>query len=197
MRLLFFTDTHGNERYFQEIMQKSKDADILVCLGDFTIFENDIDKILRKLDSIGKPVIILHGNHETSSSVIAASNGLANIHFIHKTYAVFGDIVFFGFGGGGFVLSDQRFDIAAAVFMKEFEKMNGKKLIVVTHAPPYGTSLDDLGYHVGLKNITEFIRKYQPLMAVSGHIHETFGKEERIGKTLVFNPGPKGRIIDV
>ncbi len=206
MRILFFTDIHGSNKHLREVIEKSHDADIIVCPGDLTIFENGLDEILRKLNSIGKPVIVVHGNHESSSNLAAVSMRYKNINFIHKSYHVIGDVIFFGYGGGGFSVTDSAFDKAADNFMKEYDKICKRenkdlRLILVTHAPPYGTAIDDMGYdgswHVGCKNFTEFIRIHQPLLAVSGHIHETFELEDKIGKTLLFNPGPKGRIINV
>ena len=93
-------------------------------------------------------------------------------------------------------------DSVADNFMKEFNKICKKedknfRLILLTHAPPYGTAIDDMdgGWHVGCKNYKEFILAHQPILAVSGHIHETFELEEQLGNTLMFNPGPRGRII--
>jgi Icc-related predicted phosphoesterase len=78
--------------------------------------------------------------------------------------------------------------------MKLFEKT-----ILVTHAPPHKTKLDEMreGYHVGNKSIREFIEKAKPSVAVSGHIHETFEKVDKIGETVIVNPGPGGAIIDI
>lgn len=207
MRILFFTDTHGSDKHLKEIIDKSHNADIIVCPGDLTIFENGLDEILRKLNSLGKPVIVIHGNHESQQSMEAVSMRYKNIHFIHKSYYLIENIIFFGYGGGGFSNNDPAFDKAAENFMKEYDKIckrenKNLKLILVTHAPPYNTNIDDMGdgrmeWHVGCKNFTEFIKKRQPLIAVSGHIHETFELEDKIGKTLLFNPGPKGRIINV
>ncbi|MEM4268139.1 MAG: metallophosphoesterase [Candidatus Woesearchaeota archaeon] len=73
------------------------------------------------------------------------------------------------------------------------EKM--EKTIFVTHAPPYGTNCDILhdGRHVGSKAIKEFIEKYQPLLVLSGHIHESpaisRSFQDQIGKTVCINPG--------
>lgn len=207
MRILFFTDTHGNERYMNEIVEKSHNADIIVCPGDFTIFENDLNYILKRLNSLCKPVIVIHGNHESASKLEAISLQYKNIHFIHGIYYIVDDIIFFGYGGGGFSIVDNKFDIIAYNFIKELNKLEKKnnisyRLILITHAPPYDTIIDNMGglktpMHVGCKNFTEFIRKQQPLLAVSGHIHETFELEDKIGKTIIFNPGPRGRIIEL
>jgi len=44
------------------------------------------------------------------------------------------------------------------------------------------------GKHVGDEIIREFIERYQPRIAVCGHMHETQGVD-KIGKTLVINVG--------
>jgi len=51
--------------------------------------------------------------------------------------------------------------------------------------------------HVGCKSIREFIEENNILLSVCGHIHETFGGANHIGRTLVVNPGPLGRIIEI
>ncbi len=80
-----------------------------------------------------------------------------------------------------------------------------KKCIFSFHAPPFRTKLDvaptldknfrmqsGLGgspfQNVGSTAVREIIEKYQPLVAVHGHIHESAGKD-KIGKTFCFNPG--------
>jgi Icc-related predicted phosphoesterase len=183
-------------------MEHSHDADVLVCAGDFTIFENDMESILRKLNSIGKPIILIHGNHETSAMILSAITGMPNIHFIHKSHHIIDDVIFFGYGGGGFGHVDPKFDIVSQQFMnelREIERKNNREyqLVLVTHAPPYGTTLDDLGYHVGSKSIRAFIEKEQPLIAISGHIHESAGQQDMIKKSLLINPGPQGKIIEL
>jgi len=82
---------------------------------------------------------------------------------------------------------------------------NPATAILVSHAPPYGTKIDlapaldkDLKYvtrggqvvfeHVGSKAIRKIIEKYQPLLGLHGHIHESKGYD-KIGRTLVINPG--------
>jgi Icc-related predicted phosphoesterase len=208
MKVLFFVDTHGNSTKLRRLVEKSKNVDLLVCAGDFTIFEGETDAVLHELNSIGKPVLIIHGNHETASSVEHACETLKNLHFIHKNYYIAGDnsnLVFFGYGGGGFSTRDEGFKRSSELFIQEFEKIskqNGKelkdyKIVLVTHAPPFATKLDDLGSHVGNQSITDFIIKHQPVLAVSGHIHETAGAIDKINATKLINPGPDGMIEDL
>jgi uncharacterized protein len=71
------------------------------------------------------------------------------------------------------------------------------------HAPPYGSKLDnapalnaDLSYvsggqairPVGSTSVMESIRRFQPMLSLHGHIHESKGAS-RIGSTLALNPG--------
>ncbi|GFK93347.1 3',5'-cyclic adenosine monophosphate phosphodiesterase CpdA [Fundidesulfovibrio magnetotacticus] len=63
-------------------------------------------------------------------------------------------------------------------------------LLLVCHNPPQGTAADRLsgGAHVGSPAVRAFIEEVQPQVCLTGHIHEARG-EDRIGRTLVVNPG--------
>ncbi|MGV8172231.1 MAG: metallophosphoesterase family protein [Candidatus Woesearchaeota archaeon] len=200
MKVLFFVDTHGSRGCLRRLREKSTDVDLLVCAGDFTIFEGGMTSILKDFNDIGKPMLLIHGNHETSSSVLVECAQLKNLHFIHKKYFVYDDLVFYGFGGGGFSITDEQFTHESELFMREFKRLSDTKkyrLILVTHAPPYGTRLDYLGEHVGNKNIVDFIHKYHPMLAVSGHLHENAGIVDKINITRMINPGADGVILDL
>jgi uncharacterized protein len=69
------------------------------------------------------------------------------------------------------------------------------------HAPPYGFGLDlapeldenltqaaDRKIHVGSRAVAKMIEKYQPLLGLHGHIHESRGVQ-KIHKTTIINPG--------
>jgi len=69
------------------------------------------------------------------------------------------------------------------------------------HAPPYGFALDlapkldenlvqaaDNKIHVGSQAVAKMIQKYQPLLGLHGHIHESRGAQ-KIKRTLIINPG--------
>jgi Icc-related predicted phosphoesterase len=69
------------------------------------------------------------------------------------------------------------------------------------HAPPYGYALDlapeltadlvqaaDRKVHVGSRAVAKMIEKYQPLLSLHGHIHESRGVQ-KLGRTTMINPG--------
>ena len=68
------------------------------------------------------------------------------------------------------------------------EKM--KDHILVSHTPPFQTKTDKLlnGTHVGSTAVRTFIEQQQPLLCLTGHIHESRG-QDYIGRTLILNPG--------
>jgi len=78
---------------------------------------------------------------------------------------------------------------------------NKSNAIFNFHAPPYGYALDlapelskDLvqaaqkKIHVGSKAVTKMIEKYQPMLGLHGHIHESRGIQ-KVKKTTIINPG--------
>ena len=199
MKLLAFTDIHGSLTALKRIEQKAKsqNPDLLVCAGDITIFEHGVVGIMRILNRLNKKIIIIHGNHEDASTFVKCSRLFKNIIFIHKNYHAENDVLFLGYGGGGFSNVDRVFEtLAKTRFKKIINENKDKKIILVTHAPPYKTRLDKLGRnHAGNKSIRNFVEKYKIDLLVCGHLHENFGKEDKIGKTKIVNPGPFGKII--
>lgn len=94
------------------------------------------------------------------------------------------------------------------------------KWILNFHSPPFATGLDDAPeldaslkpvirggrpsiVPVGSTAVKEAIKKYQPVVALHGHIHESRGVQ-KIGKTLCINPGSdyssgvlRGAVVDL
>jgi uncharacterized protein len=81
----------------------------------------------------------------------------------------------------------------------------GAKIVANFHNPPYSSGLDFAAeldetllpvirggrpsiIPVGSKAVREVIKKYQPVVGLHGHIHESKAAQ-RIGKTMCFNPG--------
>lgn len=79
-----------------------------------------------------------------------------------------------------------------------------KTSIFLIHVPPYNTAIDEAPLlqdlkmqvnvtgiqttHVGSTAVRTAIAKYEPMLSLNGHIHESRGIA-RIGKTLCINPG--------
>ena len=194
MNIYCFSDYHNQERLLPEMRKQATKADLVISGGDHTIFEFDQDKILREFNSWNKKTLLLHGNHEEASTVKRATKKYDNLSFTHEEEHVINGVRILTWGGGGFTLTDRELDKK----IKEWKKSEHKELptILVTHAPPYNTALDDIhGRHVGNKTIRKAIEELQPMYAISGHIHEAEGATQTIGTTNCYNIGPKGKII--
>lgn len=199
MKILAFTDTHGSLEAIKRVRKKIKEQkpDLLVCAGDISVFEGGIFSIFKKLNNFNKKIIMIHGNHEDASTFIKYSKRFDNIIFIHKKHFVFENVLFLGFGGGGFSMTDKEFEKTSKKFKAVIKKNSDKKIILVTHAPPYKTKLDYIGEHCGNKSIRHFIEKNKVDLLICGHLHENFGKEDKIKRTKIINPGPFGKMIRV
>ena len=83
MKILAFVDTHGSDKAINKIREKAKkeNADILICAGDVSVFEQNLEKILKKLDSLNKPVLIIPGNHDGGlRQIIGQTNKKIKLH---------------------------------------------------------------------------------------------------------------------
>ena len=193
MRILSFVDMHGSVSAFKKIKEKAENADLIICAGDFSMWGKAEEAILRQFNALKKPFIIISGNHESDAELRSYCKDFKNLSYAHKRLLKVGDFLIVGYGGGGFSEREQEFeDFIEGVK----DELKDKKLILVTHAPPYGTEIDkiNLSYR-GCKSYKRFIDKYKPLMHVCGHLHENWGKKQLYNGTLVLNPGPSGRLV--
>lgn len=205
MKILAFTDFHGDEKIIAKILKKIKkeDPDILVCPGDFTIFGKNLNKIMSKF-LVGKPLVFIPGNHEEGEKSVYLFAKKPGALLVHQTAIVVKGILFVGSGGGIYGKTEPTLDISKRVLtqkIKNFKKNHPKgKVVFITHRPARGTKCDfmtDIQEHVGATNITNFIEKNPIDLHICGHIHECFDTRDKIGKTITMNPGPDGTIINV
>ncbi len=99
-------------------------------------------------------------------------------------------------GDGGFYSGREKPEEEILSRLEAFARItNPRSTIYVVHGPPANTGLD-LCYddkHRGSGALREFIERYQPLLTLHGHIHESPARSgrvsERIGQTLSINPG--------
>ncbi len=202
MRIYAFTDLHGDSRALRAVQRavKENEPDAVVMTGDLTIFEHELSPLLSRLHLLKKPVLIVHGNHESAERMRRACARFPRLRFIHKEFLQLGGYTFIGFGGGGF---EERYpELEALQKRKSWRLLDWSKVIFLSHAPPFGTALDDVGgkgeeWHVGSKTLRKLIEKRQPLLVLAGHIHDCFGASDLIGATRCENPGPEGKLYDL
>jgi len=200
MKILAFTDIHLSSIALSKIKSKirNQNPDLLVCSGDLTIFEEGLDAVLNKLSKLKKKILLVHGNHETDKVMRKICSKCSNLIFIHKSCYKYNDCIFLGYGGGGFSLTEPEFYSTGKKFEKIIKNNKNKKIIFITHAPPYRTNLDLIvSSHCGNKTFKNFVLKNKIDIYICGHLHENFGKKGKIKNTEIINPGMYGKIIKI
>ncbi len=195
MKLFVFSDIHANIDLMKKVAGavKKNRAEAVLFAGDASIIGQGTNKIMNELNKLDVPVFLVHGNHDDENEMQKMCKG--NLNFVHAKIVDWHDYAIFGWGGGGFSFIDKEFE----KFVKQHRKeLLGKKIILITHAPPYKTKLDKIGtYYTGNKSISDFIRKFNVILAVSGHIHENAGKKDKLENALIINAGPFGVVAEV
>lgn len=194
MKILAFSDIHGNLSYLRILEKKAANCDFLLCAGDISNFGIGLKKVLTALDKLGKKVFVIHGNHESIEEIEALH--LRNIMTIHKKIINYNGLYLIGYGNLGF--SERSADVE--VFLKKIKtKVKNQKIIFMSHAPPRKTKVDYLEWlgHVGCNSLRKIMLSIKPVYYICGHLHENFGKTDKIKNTTIINPGPKGVIIKI
>lgn len=189
---------------------------------------NKGEVVIKKLNSLPIPVITVLGNHDHSSpddvadvkkpksphfwkwdwdERIALSkfiDKMSNIKKADYNYIKFGGLIFVGARGHSFPghVKSKAYKKSRKKLEKIFRKFKKenkeRKLIFISHVPPYNTKIDLIhakdahkkvkGKHYGSKLFKRILQKYQPILSISGHIEESKGKDN-IGKTTLINAG--------
>ena len=69
MDILAFTDIHEDWKAIEGIKKKAQKADLLICAGDLSNFGKGLDKAGKLLNSIGKTILMIPGNHESEQEI--------------------------------------------------------------------------------------------------------------------------------
>ncbi len=185
-RLLLLSDIHSQIITLDAILQKIKTlkpkVDCCLIAGDVTNFGGSEDAIIimaKILEFIPKIYYCL-GNCDSLVKTINIQNCLLlNNSFIHES--------FFSIVG----ISGHKPFPNLSIFEKL--KKQKKRILLLTHAPPYNTLADLVGVnkHAGSKNIRKLIDDYSEniILSVCGHIHESRCLQQ-LGSNTIINPGP-------
>ena len=179
-------------------------ADILIITGDITNFgfRNDAEKVIRELLAINRNILGVAGNLDQPD----VAHYLEDMGFsLHGRGKTFNSLAIVGLGGSNYTpfntpneFSEQQLSNFLATGISQVN--DAKYHILVSHVPPFQTNTDRLldGRHVGSTAVRTYIEEKQPLLCMTGHIHES-GGQDSIGKTLILNSGAvrDGGYIDV
>ena len=197
MRLLVFSDIHGDRRALEKLV--ATEADHYFAAGDLTTFGRDLGEAGPILQRHGEHMHVLPGNHESVADTerLCAQYGLDSFHeraFELEGYWVAG----LGYSNPTpFRTPGEYSEEELAVRLAKFADLD--PLVLICHAPPKGTPLDEIrqGLHAGSAAVREFIDKHQPRWFFCGHIHEAAGRSIEMGVTRAVNVGRRGYLLEL
>ena len=197
MRVQVFSDIHGDRRALEKVA--AVEADLYICAGDLATWGKGLDACGETLRPLGGKLWALPGNHETADQIaeFCAKFGFNDFHgrtFEHDgwRFAGLGYSNPTPFNTPGEYSEDELGDRLAP-----FAELS--PLVLVCHAPPKDTALDEAGpdKHLGSPAVRKFLDDAQPAHFFCGHIHEAGGREATIGKTHGVNAGKRGYLLEL
>jgi len=196
-KLLIFSDIHNDWRTLERIL--TVEADFYISAGDQVTWGKGLDRCGQILKTRGEKVWVLPGNHESSDQIAALCNqyGLNNLHERHFAAAGF-HIAGLGYSSPTpFATPGEYSERQIEERLAPFATLS--PLVLVCHAPPYGTALDQVkpGVHAGSTAVRDFIQRFHPAHFFCGHIHEAEGISIDIGPTHAHNVGKKAYLLEL
>ena len=138
MRLIAFSDAHGDIGLVRLVREKSVQADVVVCCGDFTPRVGTSQSIVKEMGKIRNRLLIVLGNAETPEEIgnLAREYGWTDIH--GGVVDVEG-VVFAGCGGSGITPFNTAFEMQEEEIERLLARFKDlKDFILVSHSPPEG-----------------------------------------------------------
>jgi len=198
MKLLAFSDLHVDVDQAKSLVAASKDADVVVGVGDFASVHSGLEATIGALRSIAKPTVVVPGNNETEEALRGACDGWDNALVLHGEGAEIDGVSFFGLGAGVPVTPwDWSFDLTEE---EAAQRLAGcpEDCVLAVHSPPRGhVDVSSRGEHLGSVAVLDAIVTKRPRLALCGHIHEAWGQRSMIGPTEIVNLGPAGDVFEV
>jgi len=197
MRILTFSDVHGDRPALQRLVET--EADMYFAAGDLVSWARGYDAVGPILGRRAGKVYVLPGNHESAADIarLCREFGLIDMHGQHFES---GGYHFAGLGYSTptpFNTPGEYSEIELAARLAPFAGLS--PLVLICHVPPFGTILDEAGpgRHFGSRAVKEFLEANQPEYFYCGHIHEAAGREARFGRTLARNVGKTGHLLEL
>ena len=197
MKLLIFSDIHEDWRALENLMDQ--EADYYVATGDLANWGRGLDKAAAILQRRVGKVMVLPGNHESDSDIqqFCDRQGFRDLHGDKLELAGFHVC---GLGYSNPTPFNTPGEYSERELAERLAPFSGlKPMILICHCPPKDTALDCAGgrNHFGSSAMKEFIDREQPTYFFCGHIHEAAGVHVVLGKTLCWNVGKKGYLLEV
>jgi len=197
MRLLIFSDIHGDTRTLERLLDT--EADYYFAAGDMVSWGRGLERVGPILARRAERMYVLPGNHESERDADQMCERFGLRPFHSRTLEIGGRHVA-GLGYSSptpFNTPGEYSEQEIAERLKKFEGL--KPLVLICHCPPLDTILDQVrpGVHAGSRSVREFIEREQPEHFFCGHIHEAEGVTIQMGSTHAMNVGKRGFILEL
>lgn len=198
MRLLAFSDLHTDLGQARRLAERSAEADVVLGVGDFASVHSGLAETIEALRAIEAPAVLVPGNNETEQALREACAGWEGAVVLHGEVAEIEGVPFFGLGAGIPVTPwEWSFDLTEEAAAELLEACP-EGCVLAVHSPPRGhVDVSGAGTHLGSEAVLRAIEHRRPRLALCGHIHESWGRQSRIGPTPVINLGPEGTMLGV
>jgi Icc-related predicted phosphoesterase len=198
MRLLAFSDLHTDLDTAAELVAASAATDVVIGAGDFASQHRGLEETIDALSAIATPTVLVPGNNETEEALREACADWKAATVLHGDGAEIEGTSFYGLGAGVPVTPwDWSFDLTEEQAAEALADCP-EGAVLVLHSPPKGhCDTDSSGNHLGSEAELAAIEAKRPVLAVCGHIHDSWGAESEVGPTKIINLGPAGRTIEL
>ncbi|MCQ2582927.1 MAG: metallophosphoesterase family protein [Treponema sp.] len=203
MKLLVISDLHAHTDVLDKMKDQFEQADAVLFAGDFAEpFKPETGKpALERLCSMHDTIFAVLGNCDNIDFLEALED---QDICVEKTLVFHEGLAISGAGGGTVFTGKTEFERTEEEILSDFDIVKNsveqsgdsslwQNLILICHNPPVGDKCDsfDGEHHAGSQKFTDYIIENKPLAVITGHIHEG-ANIEKIGDTLVINPGSLG-----
>ena len=195
MKIISFGDIHEDTSNLVKMKAILETADLIVLSGDLTNChgKNEVIKVLEAIRKYyNKNILAQYGNMDLKEVNDYLTKEGINLH---GNGYIIEDVGIFGCGASSLTPFHTPSEISETDIEKYltngYNKVkNAKWKIMVCHTPPKDTAIDVIrsGLHVGSSVVRDFIVQYKPDVCISGHIHESRGRE-MLGNTIILNAG--------
>jgi len=195
MKLLIFSDIHGDETALNKLM--SREADYYFAAGDLVNWGKSLAKLAPIMQHRAERVYVMPGNHESAQDVAAFCNQFGFHHFHERSITIQGHNVS-GLGYSNLTPFHTPGEYTEQELQDRLAKFHSP-YVLICHCPPKNTKLDRAGpnEHYGSTSIRAFIEAEQPAYFFCGHIHEAAGAEDQLGQTRGYNVGKAGYLLEL
>lgn len=199
MKLLLCSDIHRDHDAARSLVERSADADVLVCAGDLAVMRQGLQPVVAILSAADCPAVLVPGNGESYEELDQACSQWSGGHVLHGSGCDIAAMSFWGLGGAVPVtpFGSWSYDLPeeqATSLLSDCPE----GAVLVTHSPPFGhVDVAGEGDHLGSRAVLEAIESTRPRLVVCGHIHACWEQESSVGETRIVNAGPRGVWVEL